>query len=60
MKIPIKNQMIVFSKQEQNYTNDKFTGFGGMEQQRRCDEIKLNFKLNYDFNTTNMLKKKRD
>ena len=50
-----KSDDSVTSKQESNYTNDKFTGFGGMEQQRRYDEIKLNFKLNYDFNTTDML-----
>ena len=41
-----KSDDSVTSKQEWNYTNDKFTGFGGMEQQRRYDEIKLNFKLN--------------
>ena len=50
-----KSDDSVTSKQEWNYTNDKFTGFGGIEQQRRYDEIKLNFKLNYDFNTTDML-----
>ena len=50
-----KSDDSVTSKQESNYINDKFTGFGGMEQQRRYDEIKLNFKLNYDFNTTDML-----
>ena len=29
-----------------------------MEEQRRCDEIKLNFNLNYDFNTTKMFETK--
>ena len=48
----------VITNQEWNYTNDEFTGFGGMEEQRRCDEIKLNFKLNFDLNTTKMLKTK--
>ena len=47
----------VNSNQNWNYTNDKFTGYGGMELQRRCDEIKLNFKLNYDYNISKMLDK---
>ena len=27
------------SNQDWNYTNDKFTGYGGFELQRRCDEF---------------------
>ena len=47
--------------QNWNNTNDKFTGYGNMELQRRCDEIisnfKLNFKLNYDHNISKILNK---
>ena len=42
----------VNSNQNWNYTNDEFTGYGGFKLLRRYDEIKLNFKLNYDFNTS--------
>ena len=44
----------VNSNQDWNYTIDEFTGYGSFELQRRCDEIKLNFKLSYDFNTSKM------
>ena len=55
MKIPIKNQMIVLLQNKNGITQmTNSLVFGGMEQQRRYDEIKLNFKLNYDFNTINM------
>ena len=47
----------VKSNQNWNNTSDKFTGYGGMETQRRCDEITMNFKLNYDCNITNMMNK---
>ena len=43
------------SNQSWNETNDKFTGFSGMETQRICDEIKMIFKLNYNYNTTKMM-----
>ena len=36
--------------QNWNDTNDKCTRYGSMELQRRCDKIKFNFKLNYDYN----------
>ena len=49
----------VNSNQNWNYTYDKFTGYGGIELQRRCDEIKMNFKLNYDFNTSKKIEKNR-
>ena len=43
--------------QNWNNTNDKFNSYGDMETQRRCDEIKMNFKLNCDYNITNMMNK---
>ena len=45
----------VNSNQSWNKTNDQFTGNDGMETQRRCDETKLKFKLNYNHNITNIL-----
>ena len=33
----------VNSNQNWNDINEKFTGYGGLELQRRCDEIKMNF-----------------
>ena len=33
-----------------NRTNDEFTSFGGIETQRICDEVKLTFKLKYNYN----------
>ena len=45
----------VNSNQSRNETNYKFTGFGGMETQRMCDEIKIIFKLNYNYNITKMM-----
>ena len=34
--------------QSWNKTNDQFTGYGGIETQRRCDETKLKFKVSYN------------
>ena len=31
-----------------NKINDQFTGYGGIETQRRCDETKLKFKVSYN------------
>ena len=45
----------VNSKQSWNETNNEFTGFGGMEKQRMCDEVKLTFKLKYNYNITKMI-----
>ena len=38
----------VNSNQSWNKTNDQFTGYGGIETQRRCDETKLKFKVSYN------------
>ena len=48
----------VNSDQSWNKTNDQFTGYGGFETQRRCNDTKLKFKLNYDYNLTNMMNNK--
>ena len=48
----------VTSNQIWNKTNDKFTGYSGMETQRRCDEAKLKFQLNYNCNITKMMNNK--
>ena len=43
------------SNQCWNRTNDKFTGFDGMETQRMCDEIRLTFELKYNYNIPKMM-----
>ena len=45
----------VNSNQSWNKTNDQLTGYGDFETQRRCHDTKLKFKLNYDYNITNMM-----
>ena len=45
----------VNSNQSLNKTNDQFTGYGGFETQRRCDDTKLKYQLNYNYNITNMM-----
>ena len=44
--------------QSWNKTNDQFTGYCGFETQGRCNNTKLKFKLNYDYNITNMMNNK--
>ena len=38
--------------QSWNKTIDEFTHFGGMETQRMRDEVKVTFKLKYNYNIT--------
>ena len=45
----------VNSNQSWNKTNDEFTGFGGMKTNKMCDEVKLTFKLKYNYNITKMM-----
>ena len=53
-----KSDDSVNSNQSWNKTNNKFTSYGGMKTQRRCDETKLKFQLNYNYNITKMLDNK--
>ena len=44
----------VNSNQSWNHTNEKFTRYGGIEQQRMCDEVKLMFNLKYNYDVTEL------
>ena len=50
-KIETKNSAdSVNYNQSWNKTIDEFTCFGGMETQRMCDEVKVTYKLKYNYN----------
>ena len=50
-KIETKNSAdSVNYNQSWNKTIDEFTRFGGMETQRMCDEVKVTYKLKYNYN----------